>query len=101
MESIEILYLGCYGGFAVSLFGILLFYGLKRKEVLNPKTAMLPLGMFINGVGIILMGSGAIASMSYLFIIGLTVMVIGFVLFFIWSVQYLWCLWKNRPQPEM
>jgi len=84
-----------------SLFGILLFYGLKRKGILNSKTAMLPLGMFINGAGIILMGLGAIASMRYIFIIGFIVMVIGGILFFVWAVQYLWCLWKNRPQPEM
>jgi predicted membrane channel-forming protein YqfA (hemolysin III family) len=97
MESFEILYLAYYGGFVASLFGILLFYGLRRKKVLNSRTAMLPLGMFLMGLGIILMGLEIIASMKYSFIIGITVSLIGGILFFIGSILYLWHIWKTNP----
>jgi hypothetical protein len=97
MESYEILDLAYYGGFVASLFGILLFYALKRKEVLNSKTAMLPLGMFLVGLGIILMGLELIAAMEYFFIIGLSVFFIGGILFFIGFIVHLWNTWKINP----
>ena len=97
MESFEILYLAYYGSFVVSLFGILLFYGLRRKKVLNSRTAMLPLGMFLMGLGIILMGLETIGSMKYSFIIGIIVSLIGGILFFIGSIVYLWHIWKTNP----
>lgn len=98
MESFEVFSLACYGGFATSLFGILLFYGLKKKGVLSSRTVMLPLGIILMGLGIILMGLEIIVSMKYSFIAGLTVMFIGGVLFFIGFLLHMWQIWKNKPQ---
>jgi predicted membrane channel-forming protein YqfA (hemolysin III family) len=98
MESLKILYLAYCGCFVASLFGILLFYGLRRKKVLNSRTAMIPLGIFLMGLGIILMGLKIIASMKCSFIIGITVFLIGGIMFFIRSTLYLWHIWETNPR---